>query len=52
MKITEHGSLDLQKLLGVMSEILSDRYKVRIAVTASMSGSALSSGENVESLKH
>ena len=32
--IREHGSLDLEKLLRVMSEILSDRYKVQITVKA------------------
>ena len=34
MEIREHGSLDMQKLLGVLSDILSDRYKAQITVTA------------------
>lgn len=34
MEIREHGTLDVQKLLGVLSDILSDRYKVQIRVTA------------------
>jgi len=34
MEIREHGTLDIQKLLGVLSDILSDRYKVQITVTA------------------
>lgn len=34
MEIREHGTLDVQKLLSVLSDILSDRYKVQIRVTA------------------
>lgn len=33
MEIREHGSLDVQKLFRVLSEILSDRYKTQITVT-------------------
>ena len=33
MEIREHGSLDMQKLLSVLSNILSDRYKAQITVT-------------------
>lgn len=32
--VREHGSLDLEKLLRVISEILSDRYKAQITVKA------------------
>lgn len=34
MEIREHGSPDMQNILRVLSEILSDRYKVQITVTA------------------
>jgi len=34
MEIREHGSLDMQNILRVLSEILSDRHKVQITVTA------------------
>ena len=39
--IREHGSLDLEKLLRVMSEILSDRYKA--TVTAAFASTHASS---------
>ena len=32
MEIREHGTLDLQKLMQILSEILSDRYKVQVTV--------------------
>jgi hypothetical protein len=32
MEIREHGEVNLQNLLRVLSEILSDRHKVRITV--------------------
>ncbi len=47
MKLTEHGSLDPSRLLRVMSEILSDKYRMQITVSArpaSITASALSSG--------
>lgn len=50
--IREHGSLDLQKLLQVMSGILSDRYKVEIVVTASTSPTAWSSGADAGNSSH
>lgn len=34
MEIREHGTLDLQKLMRVLSEILSDRYKAQVTVRA------------------
>lgn len=34
MEIRDHGSVDLQNILRVLSEILSDRYKTQITVTA------------------
>ena len=34
MEIREHGSMDLQSFLRILSEILSDRYKTQITVTA------------------
>ena len=34
MEIREHGAPDLQKILSVLSDILSDRYKMQIKVTA------------------
>lgn len=33
MTVTEHGSLDINKLTQVISEILSDRYNVDVVVT-------------------
>ena len=33
-EIREHGAPDLQEILRVLSEILSDRYKTQITVTA------------------
>lgn len=50
MKVTEHGSLDMSRLLRVMSEILSDRYRTQITVyarSASITESALSGVDNV-----
>ena len=34
MEIRDHGSINLQNLLRVLSDILSDRYKAQITVTA------------------
>lgn len=34
MEIREHGTLDLQKLMRILSEILSDRYKAQVTVRA------------------
>jgi len=48
--ITTHGSLDPEKLLRALSEILSDKY--RTAINVSMSESALSSGDGAESTRH
>lgn len=51
MTVIEHGSLDIQKLLQVVSEILSDRYGMEVVVNVSTSGTVWSSGENVENTK-
>lgn len=32
MEIREHGTLDLRKLMQILSEILSDRYKAQVTV--------------------
>lgn len=51
MTVKEHGSLDLTKLLEVMSEILSDRYKVQIVVSASKSKPVSSSVGGAKNIK-